>query len=234
MNKWVLQNHCLIPDVPFSSAEKISQEKASELMAMKNAILVRSIYNFDIKEPKEGWFIIKESFGGIDELSASTKSKTRRGLKKCIVKLTNTYTKDEKQTDIWEVFLKENEEKIGYSINRIAENEVFYETFRISKKYLKGNYPYYALIYSMNEYYLSKKDYKFVCDGFRTMRERSDIQKFLIDKFKFRKAYCNTMIYYNSSLSKMAKYLYAIRFFFPGERAKAFFRQHRLFSNSKD
>ena len=59
-----------------------------------------------------------------------------------------------------------------------------------------SSYPYYGLIYMMNKYYLETIGVKYVSDGARSITEHSNIQPFLIEKFKFRKAYCRLQIKY--------------------------------------
>ncbi|MGM9704630.1 MAG: hypothetical protein ACI3YB_01395 [Prevotella sp.] len=48
----------------------------------------------------------------------------------------------------------------------------------------------------MNRHYLENRKLKFVSDGARSITNHSNIQPFLIDKFKFRKAYCNIRLTY--------------------------------------
>ena len=70
-----------------------------------------------------------------------------------------------------------------------------YRTMKAIPKYQKL-YAYYDLIYEMNRYYLEKRKVKYVNDGARSITNHSNIQLFLIDKFKFRKAYCRLEITY--------------------------------------
>lgn len=52
------------------------------------------------------------------------------------------------------------------------------------------------LIYEMNRYHLNEQGVKCVCDGARSITEHSNIQPFLMDKFHFRKAYCQLEVVY--------------------------------------
>ena len=196
MKKWIKLNFCLIPDVPISDSEKITSKEACKLMKFHNAIMLRNSFNFDTDDITNSWYIIKDKFGGFDELSKSTRYKIKRSLKYCDIYLKDSNITDNCIIDNWEIILKKENKIIGFSRNRCSENEVFYEKFRCDKKYLKKYYPYYGLIFIMNNHYLNENNKLFVSDGFRTMRERSGIQEFLIDKFKFRNVYCETELFY--------------------------------------
>ncbi|MEM1574228.1 MAG: hypothetical protein QXY96_07125 [Candidatus Methanomethylicaceae archaeon] len=99
----------------------------------------------------------------------------------------------------WGVFYKK--ELIAYSENYIYDNiEASYSTIKFHPDYLKL-YPSYALIYTMNKYYLKDNRFEYVNDGFRNILHQTNIQKYLIDKFKFEKRYTNLYIHYKSYLS---------------------------------
>lgn len=40
--------------------------------------MVRNTYNFDQKEESDFWYVVKDSFGGMDELSANVRNEIRR------------------------------------------------------------------------------------------------------------------------------------------------------------
>ena len=48
----------------------------------------------------------------------------------------------------------------------------------------------------MNKYYLNENNFKYVNNGTRSISHQTNIHDFLIDKFKFRKAYCKMEIEY--------------------------------------
>ena len=82
---------------------------------------------------------------------------------------------------------------IAYSENHIYDHvEVNYSTIKFHPDFLKL-YPSYSLTYTMNSYYLKEKDFEYVNDGFRSLLHQTNIQDYLIDKFKFKKA--NTRLY---------------------------------------
>lgn len=57
---------------------KLSKTEVAALMNT-GGIIVRNVYNFDCKEESSFWYVIKDSFGGMEELS----SKMRNQVKKC-------------------------------------------------------------------------------------------------------------------------------------------------------
>jgi hypothetical protein len=63
----------------------------------------------------------------------------------------------------------------------------------------------------MNKYYLDEKEFDYVNDGARNISHETNIQEFLIKKFKFRKAYCKLNIIYNSRIGFLVKSLYPFR-----------------------
>ncbi|MCS7231813.1 MAG: hypothetical protein RMJ67_06720 [Elusimicrobiota bacterium] len=111
----------------------------------------------------------------------------------------------------WGVFY--NRDLIGYSENLIfGDIEVSYSTIKLHPSYL-NLYSSYALIYVMNKYYLVENKVEYVNDGARNILHRTNIQKYLIDKFKFKKAYTNLYVYYKPFLYLLLKFSYPLRGF---------------------
>ena len=72
-------------------------------------------------------------------------------------------------------------------------------------------YPSYALFYTMNQYYLDEKRFDYVNDGARSISHETNIQEFLIKKFKFRKAYCNLNIIYSPKIKFILSIIYPFK-----------------------
>ena len=89
-------------------------------------------------------------------------------------------------------------------------------------------YPYYGLIYSMNEYYLKECGLKYVNDGGRSITEHSNIQPFLMQKFNFRKAYCRINIVYKPWLAVMVKALFPFRKWIPVASVRSLLNQEEM------
>ena len=64
----------------------------------------------------------------------------------------------------------------------------------------------------MNSHYLNDKKYKYVNDGARSISHETNIQKFLIQKFKFRRAFCKFHLVYNNKLKIAIFLLYPLKF----------------------
>ena len=73
----------------------------------------------------------------------------------------------------------------------------------------------------MNRYYLEELKVKYVNDGARSITNHSNIQPFLIDKFKFRKAYCHLSIKYKWWMGMAVCMLYPFRKLIPLRQVKA-------------
>lgn len=189
---------------------------------------LRNAYNFDIQKPTNFWYVIKDSFDDMSELSSKTRNQVRRAFKNYNYKMIDrsyilqygydvfqkacdSYavtaippTIDEfrqrimsapDQDEFWGAINKENGQLAAIAINHIADNSCNYSTLKANPEDMK-NYVYYGLIYVMNEYYLKTKGFNYVYDGARSATNHSNIQPFLMDKFNFRKAYCNMHITY--------------------------------------
>ena len=58
--------------------------------------------------------------------------------------------------EFWGVFYKTNDKLVGYSENKVVDNQCYYSTIKFHTDYLK-KYPSYVLYYTMNRYYLKEK-----------------------------------------------------------------------------
>ena len=91
-----------------------------------------------------------------------------------------------------------------------------------------SRYPYYGLIYTMNEYYLKECGLGYVNDGGRSITEHSNIQPFLMQKFNFRKAYCRISIVYKPWLAVMVKVLFPFRKWVPVASVRSLLNQEEM------
>jgi hypothetical protein len=240
MTDWRKYNGAIIPLSP--PHIEVDTAGIEEKIKSKNVFFARWTTNFDQEEKSEFWYVICDEKLTIEEYSKNTRSKIRRGLKRCKVKLVSkdeikqfgftSYSKafQRYNTDIlpknredfedeidkidggwhfWAIYNRDNL-MIGYSQNRISENYCDYSTIKFHPDYLKL-YPSYALFFTMNQYYLNEKEYKYVNDGARSMLHDTNIQSFLISKFKFRKAYCKLHVKYNPITQRVVHILFPFR-----------------------
>lgn len=238
---WKIYQGALIADVPPHTKIELDKNDISFLLKKSKAFFLRWVSDFDRKDKTQFWYVIKDNFGDFDELSSNTRSKIRRGLKKCYVKKVdkkeiadqgyNVYIKafdrydtfikplseeefkkniEQTDYDYWAVYFKENDELVAFSQNIIADLTVNYSVIKLHPDYLKY-YTSYALLFEMNKYYLSEHNFKYVNDGARSLSHATNIQNFLIEKFKFRKAYCTLNVAYSPLVEIFVKILYPFR-----------------------
>lgn len=204
--------------------------------------MVENIYDFDCKEETAAWFVIKDSFGGMEELSSNMRNQVRKSQKTFEVKrITNEYLAEngyevfraaelgyglkdgefeneenwKRNTlntglELWGAICRENGKLAAYGENQVNELSCNYRVLKADPAYRK-QYAYYGLIYEMNRHYLEGRSLKYVNDGFRSLTEHSNIQPFLIEKFKFRKAYCKANIVYKWWVGIAVRMLYPFR-----------------------
>lgn len=236
--EWFVYQGVLLPKTPPHIQISLTRDEAKRLLKKSNALLLRYTTEWDRREG-EFWYVIKDSFGGMEELSGNTRSKVRRGLKNCTVRKVHKeqiveegyevykeafkhYTSiktplskmqfkvyiAERNDDFWAVY--HHDKMIAYSQNRIEGESINYAIIKFHPDYLKL-YPSYALFYTMNEYYLNQKDFLYVNDGARSISHETNIQTFLIDKFKFRKSFVKLVVIYRWDIRVLVRLLYPLR-----------------------
>lgn len=232
---------------------KLSKGECKALLK-QGGFLVRNTYDFDINEETSFWFIIKDTFGGMEELSSKTRNCIRRALKVLDIRI---ITKDLILKEGYDVYLsafekykvksetmdkesyvlmiqsipdnyqfwgcldRETNHLIAYSMNSIVDNTCHYLSMKSMPSYLRGYYPYYGLLYLMNQYYLEELKLLYVSDGARSITEHSNIQDFLIERFCFRKSYCHIQIIYKWGIKLIVNTLYPFRRIIPILKVKA-------------
>ncbi len=241
MEKWRKYNGALIPNTPPHIEVDIDniQQKTSD----EGAYFARWTTNFDFKKETNFWYVINDTPMLIHDYSKNTRSKIRRGLKRCQVKLvdkeeikkvgflayrkaflrykTNIHPKSyedfkseiDRLEGVWHFWAIYNSDNvlIGYSQNKIFENYCDYSTVKFHPDYL-NLYPSYALFFTMNRYYLNQHNFKYVNDGAKSMSHDTNIQNFLTQKFKFRKAYCKLHLQYRPVIKLIVNTLFPFRF----------------------
>jgi hypothetical protein len=113
------------------------------------------------------------------------------------------------QCEFWGVF-NEQEELVAYAQNRIQNESCNYQVMKLDPQYL-SLYPSYALVYEMNRHYLNERNLLYVNDGARSIRHDTNIQDFLIKKFKFRRAYSRLHVRYDRKTAAAVNCLYPLR-----------------------
>jgi len=104
----------------------------------------------------------------------------------------------------------ENEKLVGYCKNFLSEKCVFYETSFVLPQ-IRKRYVNYGLFHSMNKYYLNELNLQYATNGSRNLLHESNIQDFLISKFKYRKAYFNLRVSYRLWFGLLIRLLYPFK-----------------------
>ena len=125
-------------------------------------------------------------------------------------------------------FDRDSGEPASFAINQVFDDYCSYAIMGISPDFPNSTYPIYGLIYEMNKYYLDGLNLKFVTDGARTISGHSNIQPFLEDKFKFRKAYCDIQLIYRPALGVLIKLLFPFRKFIKIKQVAALLNQEAM------
>ena len=241
MYNWKKYNGAIIPSTPPHVLVDING--IEEAVKNENVFFARWTSDFDCHEETEFWYVICDEVLDIASYSKNTRNQIRRGLKKCdvgmidkrevkefgfecykaaflrynthLVPNTLSQFKDELDSldstwEFWGIYIEGK--MIGYCQNKVINDYCDYSTIKFHPEYLKF-YPSYALFYTMNQYYLKEKNFKYVNDGARSISHETNIQSFLIQKFKFRKAYCRLNIVYNKPVGFLVRVVYPFRLF---------------------
>ena len=121
--------------------------------------------------------------------------------------------------EYWGAFEKETGKLIAYAEVLCQSNMAKYTALKGIPEYLNKYYPFYGLLFVMNEYYIDQKHFFYVTDGARSVTEHSNVQSFF-SKFKFRKAYCKLNIQYVWWLKILIYICYPIKKYIPIRKMK--------------
>ena len=120
----------------------------------------------------------------------------------------------ESSLEYWGAFNKENGQMAGWM--SCDNHGTWTET--VSAKYhpelQSWNRPSDVIHYAILNYYLNDLKQKYICSGSRNINHKTNVQDYKIDKWKFRRAYCNLHIVYNPKIKWLIKALYPFRCMF--------------------
>ncbi|MCM1170008.1 MAG: hypothetical protein NC324_08755 [Bacteroides sp.] len=75
-----MYKHCWIFDQAPHIETELNSDEVSALFE-RGGVMVRNVFDFDRKEPTEFWYVIKDSFGGMEELVSKNRTFIRKSLK---------------------------------------------------------------------------------------------------------------------------------------------------------
>lgn len=83
MNNYKLYKGAWVSEDPVNETHLSDKESASLLNS--GGYLVRNVYDFDCGEDTSFWYVIKDKFGGMEELSTKKRNQVRKSFKMCDV-----------------------------------------------------------------------------------------------------------------------------------------------------
>lgn len=262
INDFFLYRHAWRYNLAPDCEQRLSDSQCKELLK-RGGWMVRNTYDFDQKEKSNFWYIIKDNFGGFDELSSNERNKLRRSFKSFEYRLIDVLIVKEKvypivkatfddykvtdrvmnesvfeeylhhcsqnTFDYWGAFDKSTNEIVGFCAVHLWDNSCEYGIIGFIPEYKhNATYPYYGFFYKMTEYYLSERKLNYLTEGSRSITEHSNIQPFLEQNLKFRKAYCKLCITYKWWFGVCVKTLFTFRRFIPSRNVRAILEMHGM------
>ena len=91
MTNWRKYNGAIMPTLPPHVDVKETIDDISSFLIKSNAYLARWTTNFDCSEETEFWYVIKDTFQGLDELSSNTRKSIRSSARGSKPKKTSSY-----------------------------------------------------------------------------------------------------------------------------------------------
>lgn len=253
MNNYRLYKGCWIPTHPKQSVNL--SEVDAQIILKRGGYFIRNTYDWDCAVSLF-WYVIKDSYGGIEELSTKVRNQVRKSQRIYEVKKVSgdemfadcftlfnlsrarfgnkdlLISKEQwgkmcnvNGAEFWVAYDKNTHNPHAFAINRLYDTFCDYSSMGVNPNAPKSSYPMYALIMEMNRYYLEEKKLEYVCDGARSITGHSNIQPFLEEKFKFRKAYCKLQMFYKPGLGLVVKMLFIFRKWISSKKVGAILRQ---------
>ena len=119
---------------------------------------------------------------------------------------------DSHDSDVWFVFDKLSRKLIGMSVCKTVNSAVNLLMVKVNPQYNK-NEVNAALGFSICEHYLNHMEAKYICDGKRNIRHKSNYQDFLIRVLGFKYVPCKLHIIYHPLVRPIVLMLYPLRGF---------------------
>ena len=241
MTLWRKYNGSLMPDQPPHILVNDSENVIAKKIKEHNSYFARWTSNFDCHKQTDFWYVINDRHLKIEDYSKNTRSKIRRGLKNCIVKVVSLAVMKEFGYECYKYAFEnynthlqpKSNLEFADDLDALDRQWEFWGVFfdgkligysqnSIVKDYCDYStikfhpkylkyYPSYALFFSMNAYYLNEMKFKYVNDGARSISHETNIQEFLIQKFQFRKAYCKLHLSYSYKFKMIILLLYPLK-----------------------
>ena len=233
---------------------EMTTQQAKRLLS--GGYFIRNSFDWDCQNETQFWYVIKDTFGGIEELPSKVRNQVRKSLRCYEVRMVSSdemahdgfelfnlsrkrfgddsllVTREQWDKrcygagqDLWLAYDRETGKAQALAFNRRYEDYCSYVTMGVNPDAPGSTYPMYGLVYRMNEYYLQEQGLKYVLDGARSVTEHSNIQPFLEEKFRFRKAYCHIRLFYKPLIGCAVNMLFPMRRWIKHPKIQAVLRQ---------
>lgn len=113
----------------------LSNEEAAKILSEKG-LMVRNTYDFDTEEKTDFWFVIKDSFGGLEELPPSSRRNVKKALKNYNIRKCSAAEFKEKGYEVEFSAMK------SYKVRRSCSREEYWQMIEQYEK--EGNYDFWC------------------------------------------------------------------------------------------
>ena len=237
---WQYYKHAIIPTTAPHEKPDLTPVMSGAIWKENKPLLVRWTSEWDCGYDTGWWYVIREGPFNLSELSASSRRNIRKALRNCrvekidpelyiddlwrvfneaIIRYRNYEMPFDKDVfvrdwicsgkDFWAGY-DNTGQMIGFAVFEVHEKWVDYQVAKYSVQYLKlrvGD----AINATVLDYYLNKRGKKYVSDGERSILHKTNVQKYLMEHFDYRKAYCRLHVLFRKRLQVLIKLLFPIR-----------------------
>lgn len=238
---WKYYNHALLPDMaPNAAVTEPDGDEFWKPWSSHSVYMARWTTDFDLGEPTEWWWVIKDAPYCPEALDASSRKHIRQAEKRCRVEKIQAaahktelwdvyraaygryrnadnflqqddfYASLTDGVDYWAAFDTENGRMIGWMTCKQFDDCVTMQTAKYVPECLNRR-PSDAIHHTICAYYLNECGMRFLSAGERTVNHVTNSQQYKMDNFGFRKAYCRLHIYYRGWMRYAVPLLYPFR-----------------------
>ncbi len=197
--------------------------------------------DFDCGEELPWWYVIKDDPIDLQLVKSSVRYKINKGLRYVDIRridhrqwgeeLYHCYSRAQERyrahegsvsredfiqdlqqdpSEYYGAFFRETGQLVAYVKNVVQGDCVNMSVIKYDPEYLKYQISA-ALTYQVIHDYINEGRCKYVLDGQRAIRHKTNIQEYLEDYFGFRKAYCRLQMVYSPMMKPAVTFLYPFR-----------------------
>jgi hypothetical protein len=173
----------------FTGMDEFSRNTRNKIKRGLKHNLVRRAELFEMHE--EGYAVYRKAF---DRYHTHMKPMTEKQFRaRYREKTTESY-------EYWAVINGISQKMVGFAEVHIMDQSAHLNMIKFHPDYLKS-YTSYGLFYELLNHYLLERKLSYLSNYTRNVSHDTNIQNFLLEKFRFRKAYCTLIIRYRPTIS---------------------------------